>query len=336
MVEDIIFNALGINQGIGEPEDFEDQQSVLTDIFFPEETANSTSFLGTASADSITGTSGDDIINALAGDDTISGLGGNDVINGGSGDDSINGGSGNDKLFGLSGNDSLDGGTGNDELDGGTGDDSLIGGDGDDEIEGEDGNDNLDGGSGNDELNGGAGNDSISGGDGIDRITGGGENDILLGGAGNDVIVGDEGADTITGGSGSDVLVGGGGGGSANIFRFVDPTDGSLVSSNVTKGDVAGDTIGDFDRGEDKFQFISSEFGNLSTGTLSSSSFASLQASNAQYDGTNSGKSGAIFIYDNTNTLYFDPDTSAAGYTVIAQTQSGISVANTDIDIVSS
>ena len=60
------------------------------------------------------------------------------------------------------------------------------------------------------------------------------------------------------------------------------------------------------------------------------------QASDAQYDGTNSGKSGAIFIYDNTNTLYFDPDTSAAGYTVIAQTQSGISVANTDIDIASS
>ncbi len=332
-IEDIFFDILGINQGIGEPEDFEDQQSVLTDIFFPEETANSTSFLGTASADSITGTSGDDIINALAGDDTISGLGGNDVISGGSGNDSINGGSGDDKLFGGSGNDSLDGGTGNDELNGGTGDDALIGGNGDDEIEGEDGNDNLDGGSGNDELNGGAGNDSISGGDGIDRISGGGGNDILLGGAGNDVIVGDDGADTITGGSGIDVI---GGGGSSDIFRFLDPADGSLVSSNVTKGDIAGDTIGDFNSGEDKFQFISSAFGNLSTGTLSSSSFTDLRALATQYDGTNSQKSGAIFIYDNTNTLYFDPDTSVAGYTVIAQTQSGINVAFTDIDIAAS
>ena len=108
------------------------------------------------------------------------------------------------------------------------------------------------------------------------------------------------------------------------------------VSSNVTKGDVVGDTIGDFDPGEDKFQFISSAFGNLSTGTLSDSNFADLRASDNQYNGTNSGKSGAVFIYDNENTLYFDPDTSSAGYTVIAQTQTGINVARTDIDIVSS
>jgi Ca2+-binding RTX toxin-like protein len=200
----------------------------------------------------------------------------------------------------------FDGGTGNDFLEGGTGDDILIGGDGDDNLEGIDGNDNLDGGAGNDELNGGAGNDSISGGDGIDLIAGNEGNDILLGGAGNDVIVGDEGADTITGGSGIDVIAGGGDS-SSDIFRFVDPADGSLVSSNVTKGDIAGDTIGDFETGEDKFQFISSEFGNLSTGTLLGSSFTDLQASNTQYDGTNSGKSGAIFIYDNTNTLYLYP-----------------------------
>ena len=154
-----------------------------------------------------------------------------------------------------------------------------------------------------------------------------------MGGAGNDGIVGDEGADTITGGSGIDVIAGGDG---SDIFRFVDPADGSLVSSNVTKGDIAGDTIGDFNPGEDKFQFISSAFGNLSTGTLSSSNFTDLRASATQYDGTNSQKSGAIFIYDNTNTLYFDPDTSVAGYTVIAQTQSGISVAFTDIDIAAS
>ena len=334
-IADIFFDVLGIEEPEDFSEDFEDQQSLLTDIEFPEETANSTSFLGTASADSITGTSGDDIINALAGDDTISGLGGRDIITGGSGNDIIDGGSGNDELFGGSGNDSLDGGTGNDFLEGGTGDDILIGGDGDDNLEGIDGNDNLDGGSGNDELNGGAGNDSISGGDGIDLIAGDEGNDILLGGAGNDVIAGDDGADTITGGSGIDVI-GGGGGGSIDIFRFIDPGDGGLVSSNVIKGDIAGDTIGDFNPGEDKFQFISSAFGNLSTGTLSSSNFTDLRASATQYDGTNSQKSGAIFIYDNTNTLYFDPDTSVAGYTVIAQTQSGISVANTDIDIAAS
>ena len=120
------------------------------------------------------------------------------------------------------------------------------------------------------------------------------------------------------------------------FFRFIDPADGSLVSSNVIKGDIAGDTIGDFEDGVNKFQFVSSAFGNLSTGTLSSINFTDLRASNTQYDGTNSQKSGAIFIYDNTNTLYFDPNTSAAGYTVIAQTEFGTSVANTDIDIASS
>jgi len=155
-----------------------------------------------------------------------------------------------------------------------------------------------------------------------------------LGGAGNDVIVGDAGDDTITGGSGIDVIAGGDDG--SDIFRFVDPADGSLVSSNVTKGDIVGDTIGDFNSGEDKFQFISSAFGNLSTGTLSENNFADLRASDKPYNGTNSEKSGAIFIYDNTNTLYFDPDTSSAGYTVIAQTQLNISVAFTDIDIAAS
>ena len=409
VVQDIIFDALGINQGEEEPEDFADRAVEISDLFTQEEIANATIFLGTTSADSITGTSGVDIINALAGDDTISGLagndgilggpgndiinggtgddgiagdgnspdisasviinlseaeddgsdtitggdgndnivglGGNDVItgdagndfiNGGSGNDSIDGGTGNDELEGGSGNDSIDAGSGNDFLDGGTGDDTLIGGSGNDSIEGGSGVDKIDGGLGDDTLNGRAGNDSISGGDGIDLIAGNEGNDILLGGAGNDVIVGDEGADTITGGSGIDVIQGGGGG-SLDIFRFVDPTDGGLVSSNVIKGDIAGDTIGDFDPGENKFQFISSAFGNLSTGTLSEDNFADLLTSSPrQYDGTNSLKSGAIFIYDNTNTLYFDPDTSVAGYTVIAQTQSGINVAFTDIDIAAS
>jgi len=287
-------------------------------------------------ADTISGGNGNDGIVGLGGNDVLTGDAGNDDINGGSGDDSIDGGSGNDDLTGGSGDDSIDGGTGNDFLDGGTGDDTLIGGSGNDSIEGGSGVDKIDGGLGDDTLNGRAGNDSISGGDGIDLIAGNEGDDILLGGAGNDVIVGDDGSDTITGGRGIDVIAGGRGLTTPDTFIFIDPADGSLVSSNVTKGDVAGDTIGDFEAGHDKFQFISSAFGNLSTGTLSSSSFTSLQASDAQYDGTNSGKSGAIFIYDNTNTLYFDPDTSAAGYTVIAQTQSGISVANTDIDIASS
>lgn len=286
-------------------------------------------------SDTISGGNGDDGIVGLGGNDVITGDAGNDGINGGSGDDSIDGGSGDDELGGGSGNDSLDGGSGNDQIFGGTGDDTLLGGSGDDSIEGGSGNDSLAGGLGDDTLNGREGNDSISGGDGIDLIAGNEGNDILLGGAGNDVIVGDDGADTITGGTGIDVLAGGGGS-SLDIFRFVDPTDGSLVSSNVTKGDIVGDTIGDFDPGEDKFQFISSAFGNLSTGTLSVNNFADLRASDNQYNGTNSGKTGAIFIYDNTSTLYFDPDTSSAGYTVIAQTQTGINVARTDIDIVSS
>ncbi len=125
-------------------------------------------------------------------------------------------------------------------------------------------------------------------------------------------------------------------GGGSDIYKFTALSDGGAVSTNSEKGSVSGDTMGDFDQGSDKFNFVSSAFGNLSTGSLPSANLSNL--SSAAYDGTNSGKSsGAVFVFDNTSTLYFDPDTTSAGYTVVATTQSSITSINTsDIDIVSS
>ena len=115
------------------------------------------------------------------------------------------------------------------------------------------------------------------------------------------------------------------------MFRYISLTDGGTVGSNVTasSASASGDTIFDFVSGTDKLEVKSSAFGNLSTGTLGSSSFVDL---NTAYDGTNSGLSSGTkaFILDSTDTLYFDPATDAPGQ----ETNEGYTVIATDLEIV--
>nr|WP_244329378.1 Calx-beta domain-containing protein [Tolypothrix sp. PCC 7910] len=236
---------------------------------------------GNSLSNTITGNSGNNILTGGEGNDSLNGGAGNDILNGGVGNDSLTGSEGNDILNSGDGNDSLNGGVGDDSLNGGVGNDSytvdsfgdvitenanegtdtvsasvsytltdnierliltgkldidgtgnslsntITGNVGNNILNGGDGNDSLNGGAGNDSLNGGVGNDSLTGGDGNDSLTGGDGNDTLLGQAGNDVLTGGFGSDKLTGGTGND------------WFVFTALTD-------------AGDTITDFEVGQDK------------------------------------------------------------------------------------
>jgi len=146
--------------------------------------------------------------------------------------------------------------------------------------------------------------------------------DILNGGAGDDTLNGAGGADILTGGSGADVLTGGAG---ADIFVYNAPGEG-------------GDSISDFTFGVDKFQFVSSEFGNLTTTNFDGVSgstpditgkelviftggtFASLEAAQAKALG--SSTSPGFFVYTNAaneTVLAFDSNgTIAGGFTKVA------------------
>ena len=152
-------------------------------------------------------------------------------------------------------------------------------------------------------------------------------NNVLTGNSAANILKGLEGNDTLVGGGGTDSLTGGAG---ADIFRYTSSSDVGTVATNVTAStaNVSGDTIFDFVSGTDSLEFTSSAFGNLSTGSLNSSAFVTL---NVAYDGTNSGLSSGskAFVLDSTNTLYFDPSTDASGQT----TNAGYSVVAGDLDI---
>ena len=91
--------------------------------------------------------------------------------------------------------------------------------------------------------------------------------------------------------------------------------------------------------GTDKFYFMSSGFGNISTGSLTTGTNFSII--NAAYDGTNAGTnseftaSAPTFIFDSTDTLYYDANGSSNGYTVVATTTGSVNVAVGDIEIFS-
>ncbi|MEG4392057.1 calcium-binding protein [Microcoleus sp. BROC3] len=148
---------------------------------------------------------------------------------------------------------------------------------------------------------------------GDDNIVGSNLNDTLQGGDGNDTITGNLGADVLSGGTGADLFV----------YR-------------TTK--EGGDKITDFKAGTDKFQFLASEFGNLTTtnfdGVTGSTpditgkelviftggSYASLEAAQAKALG-NSTTAGffAFTNASNETVLYFDSNgTSIGGSTLIA------------------
>ncbi|MEG3862659.1 calcium-binding protein, partial [Microcoleus sp. herbarium12] len=90
---------------------------------------------------------------------------------------------------------------------------------------------------------------------GDDNIVGTNFNDTIKGGDGNDTIAGGLGADVLSGGSGTDLFV-------------------------YTTTKEGGDKITDFKSGTDKLQFVSSEFGNLT-----STNFVSVSGSNPDITG---------------------------------------------------
>ena len=303
---------------------------MFTDDFFfflpPTTTQNTVS---TQENEFFGGDGADNLIDGGGGNDTLEGFGGADTLIGGTGTDSILGGDGADLIVGdnasvpdpfsgdinsvtISGADAnfLSGGAGNDSIVGSNGADTILGGDGEDLIGGFAGNDNILGNAGRDTIDGGSGDDTLDG------------------GAGNDVIVGGGGNDTLTGGSGAD------------IFGYEATSDGGAVSSNQTASNasITGDSISGFVTGTDKIHFLSSGFGNISTGTLTAETNFSII--DAAYDGTNAGNNSEFsaskptFIFDSTNTLYFDANGSSAGYTVIATTTGGVNIAVGDIEIV--
>jgi len=146
--------------------------------------------------------------------------------------------------------------------------------------------------------------------------------DNIVGSNFNDTIKGGDGSDTITGGLGADVLSGGSG---ADLFVYRTTKEG-------------GDKITDFKSGTDKFQFVSSEFGNLTTtnfdGVTGSTpditgkelviftggTYASLEAAQAKALG--SSTTPGFFAYNNAaneTVLVFDSNgTVAGGFTTVA------------------
>lgn len=242
---------------------------------------------GGAGADRLIGGAGDDLYRVDSAADVVVELsgGGEDLVETGlshtlgtaverltlTGSGAVNG-TGNELANTLTGNNAaneLSGGLGADTLDGAGGTDTLLGGDG---------ADRLDGGAGADRLEGGAGNDRyyVDADDGVVERAGGGSDDrvyssashtlaaeverlYLVGyaadGTGNalgnvvsgnsganrlsglqgaDLVIGGNGNDTLSGGQGADGLTGGGG---ADRFVFA-------------RGEVAGDVINDFARGD--------------------------------------------------------------------------------------
>jgi hypothetical protein len=119
------------------------------------------------------------------------------------------------------------------------------------------------------------------------------------------------------GNAGNDILVGGSG---SDIFSFQASADVVTASTNATVTTGAGqhNLITDFVTGTDNIT-LGSAF--TFSAALSGANFFSI---GSQFDGTNSGMSSSstpYLVVDSTNTVYFDTDSSTAGFQVIAETQ---------------
>ena len=292
------------------------------------------------------------IENAYGGDsgDLIYGNSAANKLHGNAGSDRLHGLSGNDKLYGNAGKDRLYGNNGNDLLNGGSGADNLYGGTGNDTYVIDNASDQAyeNSGEGTDKINSsvtlilgsnienltltggsnirGTGNElanTLRGNGKRNTLHGKGGGDKLFGNDGQDTLFGDAGIDTLSGGRGRDVLVGGTGndqlrgGGAADVFRYIKASHG-------------GDTIADFSRSQgDTIEVVSSNFANLSLGTLSADNFVANTNGIAQ-DGND------YFTFSTAkDILYFDADGSGGGARrVIAHFGNGITLKNTDIVIV--
>lgn len=161
--------------------------------------------------------------------------------------------------------------------------------------------------------------------------------DTLVGGSGDDLIMGNGGNDVITGGLGQDQLEGDGG---ANTYIYNSSADGTDISTNrLHTASETGDTINDFVPGTDKIQLVSTGFNVAIAATLTNGvNFSTISTS---YDGTNPGANsnyasatGTLIYSTADQTLYYDGNGSAAGYTVVATFHgSGIVLHNTDITV---
>lgn len=178
------------------------------------------------------------------------------------------------------------------------------GGSGADKLIGNTLNNALIGNDGNDELHGDAGNDALSGGNGTDTLSGDAGSDILRGGDGNDTLYGNDDADQLTGGSKADQLTGGMG---ADQFRYTKPSEG-------------GDTITDFNGTQgDVLVFVSTNFGRLNAGTLSSTRFR------ASSTGRATTRSQRFLFNTTTGQLRYDADGTGSVAAVSLATLSGVS-----------
>lgn len=310
-----------------------------------------TTITGTSGPDILNGTAGGDVIDGLAGNDNLTGNGGNDFLLGGLDNDiySFFPGDGVDVIFDAGGFDILELNNLNDSVTNvmRVGDDlnvSFSDGGGITAIGHFAGtgqqieqvsfpstlevlNIRANGIDGSDDL--------VVGGLGADNLVGLSGNDVLLGGGGDDTLDGGFENDDIVGGAGSDILTGGPG---SDTFLWVSPGDLTFHNTNTLRGPDVGDTIMDFSSGlgGDTIEFNSSAFGF--TGSFTLTEGVNFHTIAAAYDGTNSGHNDANpnhFVYSTADeTLYYDNDPAAAGYSIVATVAVGSDdIAASDVEI---
>ncbi|MEX2648738.1 MAG: FecR domain-containing protein [Alphaproteobacteria bacterium] len=306
--------------------------------------------LGTATGDASIGTDTLVGIRALEGSrfaDVILGSAANETLFGQGGGDTIDGRSGNDVLDGDDGNDVLTGGAGGDSVFGSLGNDLLIG---TDDLQ----FDLFDGGPGRDTLSfaGTVTNvvvdlrinqavaravDVVTQ---IEDVTGGSGSDTLIGDLNGNKLIGGAGNDTLDGGLGGDVLIGGAG---LDVFvvqpgAFV-PNYTTFASSGLGGGvDVA--TIQDFNPGTgEKLLIPNATVPGVPTGPLVAA--INYSVITASYDSTNAGTNAAfatgqpaLIFSQSDGVLFFDPNGTAPGYSVVAEIQGGITPGAGDILVV--
>ena len=155
------------------------------------------------------------------------------------------------------------------------------------------------GGSGNDRITGNTASNNLRGNDGSDKLNGLEGRDVLIGGDGNDRLVGGEGNDSLYGGKGKDVLNGGDGG------------DRFLYNSTTEIGDTIAGFSSAAAGNDDRFEFLSTAFGNLPEGVLAPGRFQSSASAVAQAANTR------FFFETDTGILRFDRDGNNNGFDAI-------------------
>ncbi|CAK0774718.1 hypothetical protein CCP2SC5_650016 [Azospirillaceae bacterium] len=154
----------------------------------------------------------------------------------------------------------------------------------------------------------------LSGSENIDG-TGNRKNNIITGNSGTNTLSGGDGNDTLVGREGNDTLIGGYG---EDVFRYVSTSDG-------------GDSITDFQRGLDKIQIVSPNFGNITSSQISTGS-----AFVSNSTGVAIGSSSQIIFNTSNGNLYYDEDGVGAGSSVLLATLNVRNLSASDIMVSSS